>query len=140
VAGRGRILAEVLTTVPRIRLFLFVEGASFLLASSIHRGLLVAGYAHQAASIAESVIAAVVLIALLLTFVWPARTRVIALIGQAFAALGTLVGVSMIIIGIGPRTAPDVVYHLAILIVLAWGLTVAFRTTDAAAHQPAHAR
>ncbi|MGQ0810691.1 MAG: hypothetical protein ACT4OO_05640 [Nitrospiraceae bacterium] len=36
--------------------------------------------------------------------------------------MGTLVGVFTIIVGVGPRTTPDVVYHLAIVAVLFWGL------------------
>ncbi len=111
-----------------IRLFLLVEGASFLLASLIHRGLLIAGYAHQAASIAETVIAVVLLVGLGLTWLWPARTRLIGLVAQAFALLGTLVGVFTIAIGVGPRTVPDVAYHLTILAVLTWGLVVAARS------------
>lgn len=47
---------------------------------------------------------------------------------QSFALLGTLVGIFIIIIGIGPRTVPDVVYHVGIVIVLVCGLVVAART------------
>jgi len=47
------------------------------------------------------------------------------LAAQGFALLGTLVGLFTIIIGVGPRTVPDVVYHIAVLIVLAAGLRVA---------------
>lgn len=107
-----------------LRLFLIGEGLSFALASLVHRGLLVGGYAHQAASIAESVIASVLLVGCALSWLWPTRVRLIALAVQAFAVLGTLVGVLMIVIGVGPRTAPDVAYHVAILGVLVWGLLV----------------
>ncbi|MFN2556638.1 MAG: hypothetical protein ABR592_07155 [Nitriliruptorales bacterium] len=40
---------------------------------------------------------------------------------QGFALLGTLVGVFTIVVGVGPRTAPDIVYHFVILAVLMWG-------------------
>jgi hypothetical protein len=110
-----------------IRLFLLIEGASFLTAGLIHRGVVITRYAHQQAAIAETVIAIVLLIGLGLTWIWPAQTRLIALVAQAFALLGTLIGVFTIAIGIGPRTAPDIVYHLTILAVLAWGLVVAAR-------------
>jgi hypothetical protein len=110
-----------------IRLFLLIEGLSFLAAGLIHRGVFIAGYAHQQASIAETTIAIVLLVGLGLTWIWPGQTRLIGLVAQAFALLGTLVGVFTIAIGVGPRTAPDIVYHGAILAVLIWGLVVAAR-------------
>jgi hypothetical protein len=42
---------------------------------------------------------------------------------QAFAVLGVLVGLFTIAVGVGPRTVPDVAYHLGILAVLVAGLT-----------------
>jgi hypothetical protein len=38
-----------------------------------------------------------------------------------------VVGLLTIAVGVGPRTAPDLVFHAAILAVLAWGLVVAAR-------------
>src|SRR5438105_15124038 len=73
------------------------------------------------------VIGAVLLIALALTWALPAWTRRVGIVAQAFALLGTLVGAFTIAIGVGPRTVPDVVYHAAILLALAWGLAVAAR-------------
>jgi hypothetical protein len=110
-----------------VRLFITAEAVTFLLAASIHRGFLVTGYQHQAASMGESVIAFVLFIALLLTWVRPARTRLFGLLGQGFAFVGTLVGVFTIAIGVGPRTVPDVTYHALILLVLAWGLVATYR-------------
>jgi hypothetical protein len=110
-----------------IRLFMLVEGASFLVASLIHAGLLIAGYEHVAASTAEGVIAAVLIAGLLLSFIPRAWTRWIGLVAQGFALLGTLVGLFTIAVGIGPQTVPDLVYHATILVVLAWGLVVAAR-------------
>jgi len=49
------------------------------------------------------------------------------LFGQGFALLGTLVGLAAIAIGVGPRTAPDIAYHVAIAAILLWGLAVARR-------------
>lgn len=118
-----------------IRLFLLIEGASFLVAGLIHRGVFIAGYAHQQASIAETTIAIALLVSFGLTWIWPAQTRLIGLVAQAFALLGTLVGAVTIAIGVGPRTAPDIVYHGAILAVLTWGLVVAAR---APADMPQH--
>jgi hypothetical protein len=108
------------------RMFLLVEGASFAIAGFIHSGLLGLG-GDRAASIAESSLAVVVLLGLMLTWVWPLRVRLISLVAQAVALLGTLVGAFTIAIGIGPRTVPDVVFHVTILAVLAGGLVASAR-------------
>ncbi|MGH9458156.1 MAG: hypothetical protein ACRD2J_11025 [Thermoanaerobaculia bacterium] len=110
-----------------LRTFLAVEGATFVVAAMIHFGVLVAGWEHRAAGIAESVIGIVLLAALALTAVRPSWTRGLALVAQGFALLGTIVGIVTIVIGIGPRTTPDIVYHVAIVIVLVWGLVAAAR-------------
>jgi len=96
-------------------------------------GVLVDGYEHRESRVAESVIALVLLAGLALSLIRPAWTREAGLAAQGFALLGTLVGVFTIIVGVGPRTAPDIVYHLGIVAVLVWGLVVAARA-------PANAR
>ncbi|MCC7107240.1 MAG: hypothetical protein IT307_19065 [Chloroflexi bacterium] len=101
-----------------IRRFLLLEGAIFALASLLHRGVPIGGYRHTQAAIAESVIAGVLLGGLALTWAWPAQARPIGMAAQGFVLLGTLVGISMAAIGVGPRTVPDVTYHLAILTAL----------------------
>ena len=72
-------------------------------------------------------IAAVLLAGLALTWApapWPRR----ALVGaQAVAAGGVLIGLFTIAVGVGPRTLPDVTYHLGILAVLVGGLAFARR-------------
>ena len=108
------------------RIFLLVEGTSFAIAGLIHSGLLGTG-GHRAASIAESTLAVVVLVGLMLTWVWPARVRLISLIAQTIALLGTLLGAFTIAIGVGPRTVPDILFHVTILAVLACGLIGAAR-------------
>ena len=110
-----------------VRLFLLIEGASFVIAGLAHFGVLARGYEHGSAAIAESVIGAVLLVALTLTWVLPPWARALGIAAQAFGLLGTLVGAFTIAIGVGPRTVPDVMYHAAILLVLAWGLVVAAR-------------
>ena len=54
-------------------------------------------------------------------------TRGIGFAAQAFALLGTSDGIFTIAIGIGPRTAPDIAYHIVIVPVLVAGLIVAAR-------------
>jgi hypothetical protein len=76
-----------------IRSFLLFEAATFLVAFLIHSGVLIAGYEHQKTRIAEGVIAFVLLTASVSTWIRPASTRTAGLAGQAFALLGTLIGV-----------------------------------------------
>ena len=59
----------------RVQLFLFAEAAAFLIAASIHFGLLMTGYEHQKAGIAETVIGVVLLGGLAATLVSPGSTR-----------------------------------------------------------------
>jgi hypothetical protein len=120
-----------------IRRFLLLEGISFVIAGLFHSGALVDGYEHREAAVAESVIAVVLLVGFGMTWVWPARTRLIGIVAQGFALLGTLVGVFVIAIGVGPRTVPDIVYHVAIVVALVWGLVVAARApADATRPRP----
>ena len=110
-----------------IRIFLLIEALGFAKASVIHAGYLLPGYAHFEAHVAETVIAIVLLVALAVSGLRPGRTRAAGLVGQGFALLGTLVGLFTIAIGVGPRTVPDVVYHVAMVLILVWGLIVARR-------------
>lgn len=110
-----------------IRRFLLVEAISFLVAASIHAGIVIGGYEHGGARIAESVIGAVLLAGLAVSWIRPAWTRGAGLVAQGFALLGACVGLLMVLIGVGPQSAPDRVYHVAILLVLVWGLVVAAR-------------
>jgi hypothetical protein len=105
-----------------VRSFLLLEAASFFAASSVHSGILFGGYEHSKAATAESVIGAVLAIALVVTVLAPRASRTVGLAAQAFALLGTAVGLFTIAIGVGPRTAPDLVFHVAIIAVLVVGL------------------
>jgi hypothetical protein len=107
-----------------VRLFLLIETVSFIIAGAIHSGAFVAVDTHYQAAIAESVIGVVLLVGFGLTWIWPAWIRLIGLVTQAFALLGTLVGVYTIIVGFGPRGVADLIFHLAILAVLGCGLVV----------------
>ena len=78
----------------------------------------------------------VLLLGLVLSWLRPTWTREAGIAAQGFALLGTLVGIFTIIVGVGPRTAPDVVYHLGIVAVLVWGLLVAVRAPTNDARQP----
>ncbi|KZN22988.1 hypothetical protein A4G99_15785 [Haladaptatus sp. R4] len=108
-----------------MRVLLGVEAVSFFLAATIHAGMLISGYEHHEAMIAESIIGMVLLSGLIRTWLRSRSMFTTAIIVQAFALLGTLVGIFTIVIGIGPRTVPDIAYHVSIVVVLAVGLGVA---------------
>jgi len=120
-----------------IRVFLLIEAASFVTAALVHFGVLTHGYEHQQAGTAESAIAVVLLLGLAMSWTPVSSTRTVGLAAQAFALLGTLIGVFTIIVGVGPRTAPDIAYHLAIVAVLVAGLIVAARAPLAVSRQRA---
>ena len=110
------------------RVFMLFEAATFIMAALIHFRLLIDGYAHRKAGVAESVIAVVLVAGVALTSIRSDAVRAIGLAAQGFALLGTLVGIVTIAIGVGPRTTPDIVYHAAIVVVLVSGLVVAARS------------
>lgn len=120
---RGGIMLQT------VRTFLFLEALTFAVSARAH--LVVDGFRHLEASIAESVIAFVLLIGLMLTWVDPWVRRA-AIGAQAFALLGTLVGLLTIAIGIGPRTLVDIVYHIGIVGVLIAGLALTQRAPSLA--------
>jgi hypothetical protein len=121
----------------QIRTFLLLEAAAFATAALVHFGVLLDGYEHDEARIAESVIAVVLLAGFALSWFRPALTREAGIAAQGFALLGTLVGLFTIAVGVGPRTALDVVYHVAIVLVLIWGLRLAVQAPAEGARQPA---
>jgi hypothetical protein len=111
-----------------IRLFVFFEGAAFITAALTHFGILIGGYRHRQAGTAESVIGIVLLLGWAFTWMRPAATRKTGLAAQGFALFGTLVGIFTIIVGVGPRTIPDIVYHIVIVTVLIAGLVITTRS------------
>ena len=62
-----------------------------------------------------------------LTWLRPMWARAAGLSAQGFALLLTLVGITTIALGVGPQTPLDLVYHIAIVAVLIWGLAVTRR-------------
>lgn len=106
----------------RTRAFLAAGAIIFALASAIHGGWLLDGYQHSEARIAEGVIAIMLLAGLAVSLINPPWTRRAGLLAQGFALVGTLVGVFTIIVGVGPRTTPDVILHIGLVVLLVWGL------------------
>jgi hypothetical protein len=115
----------------KLRAFLLVQAVVFFAASLSHFGILMQGFEHRRAAIAESVIGAVLSVGLLISYVRASTTRRSALIVQSFALLGTCVGVTMIIIGVGPQTGADKALHAVMLALLISGLVVAAKARPA---------
>src|SRR5262245_58693439 len=113
--------------VRAIRLFLSLEATAFIVAAFIHFGMVIVGYAHRRARLAQGWIPVGSLLGLALTWIFPRSTPAIGMAVQGFALLGTLVGVVMTGIGIGPQTAPDVAYHIGMVVGLVSGVGVAAR-------------
>jgi hypothetical protein len=116
--------------VRSLALLLFLEATAFALAALVHFGVLVPGFRHPQARIGETVISLILVGGLAVALARPAWTARAALVSQALALAGTLIGVFTIAVGVGPRTIPDVVYHLAMVGVLGWGLRLASREGD----------
>ena len=70
----------------------------------------------------------VLLLGLAFTWMRPAAARKTGLAAQGFALFGTLIGIFTIIVGVGPRTIPDIVYHIVIVTVLIAGLVITTRS------------
>ena len=117
-----------------VRWFLALEAAVFGSAVLVHAGILSGGYEHRAARTAESVIALVLLTGLAGSVVAPALSRGIGLGAQAFALLGTVVGIFTIIIGVGPRTVLDVTLHVVMVLLLVIGLVLVGRRHSTVQH------
>lgn len=116
----------------KISWFLGIEAIAFAAAALIHYGVALPGHAHLKAAVAESVIALVLAAALALSRAHAGCPRKLGITAQAFALLGTCVGLFTIMIGIGPQSAGDLAFHGVIVCVLAWGLFVAWRGTRGA--------
>ena len=115
-----------------IRAFLLFELIAFALASLAHAGIVVDGYEEPAASTAEAIIAIVLALGLGATYAFPAAIRGIGIAAQAFALVGTTIGL-LLVLTVGPSTAPDIVFHIGIWLTLLIGLVIAARS---AGHGP----
>ncbi len=118
---------EVVPARRVIRAFLAFEAATFIVAALVHFGILTNADPHEAAATGESVIAIALLIGLALTWVGLTSIATVGILAQGFALFGTLVGILTIVAGVGPQSAPDLAYHIAIGGVLLVGVVVASR-------------
>jgi hypothetical protein len=103
---------------------MIVEAATFLVASLLHLTV----EWEPAAAGPEAVIGLVVAAGAACVLVGLRRARAIALWTSGFATFGTLVGITSITAGPGPRSVPDLAYHAVILTTLAVSLVLLART------------
>jgi hypothetical protein len=118
--------AEEVPPIWAILGFMLVQIAIFLVMVLIHFGLLIEGYRHQNAGATESLLTAVLVTGLLLTWTprWSHRAAVVA---QSFGTMGVLLGLFTIAVGIGPRTILDLTLNGALLVTLIAGLVMMLR-------------
>lgn len=106
-----------------MRTLMAAQTLLFAAASLLHRGVLADGYEHPAAATAEGIIALVLAVGLVLTWVVD-RARLVALATQGFALVGTAIGVFLVLSGVGPSTPLDIGLHLLMVALLVVGLAV----------------
>ena len=94
---------------------------------SNHFGLRIGGYGHRDTGIEESLISAVLVAGLLLTWTPPPWSRRAATAAQSLGILGVLVGLFTIALGIGPRTTLDLALNGALFLTLIAGLVITLR-------------
>jgi hypothetical protein len=97
-----------------IRGFMLVEAATFAIAALVHSGLLLDGYTHREAAIAEGVVLLALALGLGLSWLYPAWTRALGAVAQSFALVGALVGIFFIAI--------DIAYYAGMALVVVVGM------------------
>jgi len=109
----------------RLRVILFVEAASLVVASTLHSGILTNEPSDQA-FVFEGSIAVILAIGLGVTFAGAGPARLGGLVTQAIAFAGASIGFVLALRGAAPNTIADVVYHVVLLGLIAVGLRVAW--------------
>ena len=125
-----------------IRVLLVVEAATFLVASLLHLGALrplataLGEPVIPQAGIPEGVIGLVLVIGAVAAFSGRVGGRPTFIATQAFALLGTLVGMFALASGAAPRTDANDLYHRAILVALV--VTLVLSVLPGRRASPAH--
>ena len=117
-----------MTDTPHIvRIILLSQAMLFALAATLHSGVIVSGYEHGRAEIAETVIALALIAGAVVTLLRPHLARISGYAAQGFALLGTFVGLFTIAVGIGPQTGLDLSIHALMIASLVGGLVLTWR-------------
>ena|SRR6266545_978486 len=109
---------------------MIIEAVSLLGAAALHAGIVIRGPFDQAA-IYESSIGVLLAIGLGVTYLGLSAARVAGMATQAVALAGASLGLYLALRGIAPNTPLDIVYHVALIGLLAIGLVVAWRLPTA---------
>jgi hypothetical protein len=104
---------------------LLIEAIAFALAAAVHLDIVPAGFEDEAAGTAEGIIGLVLLAGWTVSRLRPDWSRLVAIGTQAFALLGSIVGLTLTVM-LGPSRIPDIAFHVGIVLVLLWGLATAW--------------
>lgn len=110
-----------------IRVLLAIEAAALGGAAILH--LPASGDPTESASIYEGTIAVILIVGLAIVLALPSWGAWAALLAQAFGLIGASIGLYLALRGVAvaPNTPQDNVFHVAIIVLLVWGLFVAWR-------------
>jgi hypothetical protein len=108
--------------------FLVSEVVLFSVASLIHSGIMVPGFAHPLAKLAEAVCAAVLFAGLVYGLARPASARRAALLVDVLVLLAVLAALIIFALGIGPQSTLDLGLLVAMLISLLVGFVFILRS------------
>lgn len=111
----------------RLRLIMSFQILLFIIGALSHAGFLPFSYLHFQARVAESIIAVLLTIGLASTFTKKPWKFKLTTATQVLSLFGTLVGVVMISIGVGPRTNFDYGLHAAMIILFLVALKMLVR-------------
>jgi hypothetical protein len=102
-----------------------VEAASFCVAAALHLDARISlgfgtfsGESAATAAVPELIVALVLLLGAGVVLLRPDEARQVASVATGFAIFGVLVGLVTIALGVGPRTVPDLLYYVGMMIVL----------------------
>jgi hypothetical protein len=107
--------------------YLLVEVLLFAFAALAHGGVIMQGHENTRAAAMEPALAVILGGGVIMSFVSPAQTRVVALITQGLALVGVVAGIFMVAMGLEPRTLANLVVLAIMLITVTLGLIVAKR-------------
>ncbi len=109
-----------------LRWIMAVAAASLLVAAALHSGLVISGPFDDAAMY-ETGVAIVLLIGVALTFLGPTWARWGGFAATVLALAGASIGLYLALRGVGPNTALDLTYHVALVALLVVGIGVGWR-------------
>jgi hypothetical protein len=111
----------------RVRWIMAIAAVTLLVAAALHAGIVIEG-PFDSAALFETIIAVILVVGIGLTFLPEPWARWGALATLVVSAAGVAVGLFLVIRGAAPNSAPDIVYHVALMAWLLAGIVLAWRT------------